>query len=98
MSHAAFITCNIISSQRCLFFYVLSHLAFITFVLMSFRHYLQFNILSFRCFLLFDNFSLDLLSHLTFFLLMFFTVGVLYFDILLVNHIWLGPRGGNQSF
>jgi hypothetical protein len=44
------------------------------------------------------TFFLTTLSHLTFFLLMFFTVCVFYVDILSVNHIWLGQRGGNQSF
>ncbi len=80
MSHFVFIIFNIISSQHFLLFDILSYSVFNTLVLMPFCHYLPFDDCPFDVFLLFDVFSVDLLS-----IAVFFTIDVLYFDILLVN-------------
>ncbi len=67
MSHSAFTTFDIISGRCFLPFNIMSRLAFFTFVLMSFHHFIPFNVLSFRRFLPFNIFSVDVLSHSTFF-------------------------------
>ncbi len=95
MSHSAFITFNIIAVHY-LPFNVLSHSAFITLTLCSFL--LLFRILYFvlLIFVPFDVFSINLLSHLTFYPSRFFTDGFVYFDVLSVNHFF--RKVANTSF
>ncbi len=84
MSCSAFLPFDIISSRCFLLFDILSRLVFIP-PFMYFRHYLPFNILTFWHFHYSTFFLSTFCPISTFCPSPFFTVGIIYFDILSVK-------------